>query len=79
MSVSNPYSIAIEEEAFVVRFDRNFFSQDELSELLDYLRIKALRSRSQLADDQIAELADVVKRSGWKRIKDDFLAIDAQL
>ena len=76
MSVSNPYSVAIEEETIVVRFDRDFFSQDELSELLDYLRAKVLRNRAQLTDDQIAELADEVNLSGWERIKDDFLKMD---
>jgi len=77
MSVSNPYSIAIEEEAIVVRFDRDFFSQDELSEFLDYLRAKVVRNRARLTDDQIAELANEVNSSGWERIKEDFLQMDA--
>lgn len=76
MSVSNPYSIAIEEEAIVVRFDRDFFSQDELSEFLDYLRAKVVRNRARLTDDQIAELANEVNSSGWERIKEYFLQMD---
>jgi len=78
MSASIPYSVAIEEEAIVVRFDRDFFGQDELAELLDYLRTRVLRSHSHLSDDQIAELADQVNLSGWERIRDGFLDFGEQ-
>ena len=76
MSASIPYSVAFEEEAIVVRFDRDFLGQDELTELLDYLGSKVLRSRSRLTDEEISELADQINRSGWERIRDQFLQLD---
>lgn len=78
MSASTPYSVAIEKESIVVRFDRNFFGQDELTELLDYLRAKVLRSHSRLTNEQIAELAEQVNLSGWERIKVGFLDLGDQ-
>lgn len=74
MTVAAPYQIAIESSEIVVRFDRSVFQADELTELLDYLRLKSLRRQSQLTDEKIETLADDVNQSAWQRIKDDFLA-----
>lgn len=74
MTIASPYQIAIESSEIVVRFDRSVFQADELTELLDYLRLKSLRRRSQLTDEQIEALADDVNQSGWRRIQEDFLA-----
>ncbi|MBX3015612.1 MAG: hypothetical protein KF832_29085 [Caldilineaceae bacterium] len=73
MSMVAPYQIAIVQDEIVVRINRSFFQADELTELLDYLRLKALRRQSRLTDAEIAELADEINQSGWERIKTQFL------
>ncbi|MEZ4864400.1 MAG: hypothetical protein R3C14_24010 [Caldilineaceae bacterium] len=73
MSMVAPYQIAIAQDEIVVRINRSFFQTDELTELLDYLRLKALRRQSRLTDAEIAELADEMIQSGWERIKTQFL------
>ncbi len=56
-----------------MRFDRDFFDNRDLTEFLDYLRLKVIRKQSELIDEQIAELADEIHQSGWERIKAEFL------
>jgi|GEM_PF-1516603 len=73
MSMASPYQIAIEPSEIIVRVDRSLFEADELTELLDYLRLKALRRQSRLTDEQIETLADEFNQSAWQRIKTDFL------
>jgi hypothetical protein len=74
MSAALPYQVAIAQDEIVVRFDRNLVQPSELSEFLDYLRLKVVRRQNQLTDEEIAELADEINRSGWARIREDFLA-----
>lgn len=74
MTATLPYQVAIAQDEIVVRLDRNFIQPNDLSEFLDYLRIKIVRQQNQLTDEEIAELADEVNRSGWERIRKDFLA-----
>ncbi len=73
MAETLPYLVELGDAAVVVRFDRSFFDNNDLTDLLDYLRLKVLRKHSQLTDEQIAALAAEIKQSGWERIKDQFL------
>ena len=73
MAETLPYLVELDDAAVVVRFDRGFFDNDDLTDLLDYLRLKVIRKRSQLTDEQIATLAAEIKQSGWERIKGQFL------
>lgn len=73
MSTALPYQVAVAQNEIVVRLDRALFEAADLTELLDYLRLKVIRRQSQLTDTEIAELADEINQSGWERIKQEFL------
>lgn len=68
-----PYSVAVEDDNFIVRLDRRLFDQAEITRFLDYLRIESFRKRSQATPDEIEQLAQDVKRSIWERLKPQFL------
>ncbi len=74
MSVVAPYQVAIAQDEIVVRMNRAFFEPDELTELLEYLRLKVLHRQSRLSDAEIAQLADEINQSAWERIRPQFLA-----
>ena len=61
MAETLPYLVELGEAAVVVRFDRDFFDNNDLTDLLDFLRLKVIRKRSQLTDEQIATLAAEIK------------------
>lgn len=46
------YSIQIEEEDIVVRFNRNLVDTHALTRFLDYLDLEILRRRRKLTDDR---------------------------
>ena len=74
MSTAIPYQVAVAQDEIVVRLDRTLFEAADLTELLDYLRLKVIRRQSQLTEAEIEELADEINQSGWKHIKQEFLA-----
>lgn len=71
--MTNPaYSIAIENSDIVVRLNRNTIDQAALVRFLDYLELETIRKRSQLTDEQAAELASDVDRAVWERLRPTF-------
>ncbi len=60
---SSAYSIAIEDSDIVVRLNRNTIDHDTLIRFLDYLELEAIRKRSQLTDEQAAEVAAEIDRA----------------
>ena len=72
MSVVAPYQVAVAQDEIIVRMDRAFFQPDELTELLEYLRLKVLRRQSRLSEAEIAELAAEINQSAWESIKPQF-------
>ena len=74
MSVVAPYQVAVAQDEIIVRMDRAFFQPDELTELLEYLRLKVLRRQSRLSEAEIAELAAEINQSAWESIKPQFWA-----
>jgi hypothetical protein len=73
MTETIPYQLEIEDESLTVRFDRNFFDNNDVQEMLEFLRLKIVRKRAQLRDEEVAALADEVNQQGWERIRDSFL------
>lgn len=74
MSSSEPYSIAIEEEAIVIRADRTVFDIEALVKFFDNLRIESIRRRSQATQAVIDALADAVDRKVWQRLRTQVLS-----
>lgn len=73
MTEAMPYQLEIEDESLTVRFDRNFFDNNDVQEMLEYLRLKIVRKQAQLRDEEVAALADEINQQGWERIRDSFL------
>ncbi|MCB0187277.1 MAG: hypothetical protein KDE31_23580 [Caldilineaceae bacterium] len=69
MTQARPFSIAVEEDEFVIRADRTLFDMEELTQFLEYLRIRSLRSRSQASQPEIDELARSVNKKVWQQLK----------
>lgn len=68
-----PYSIAVDENDFVVRLNRQFFPKEAISRFLDFLSIEFVRKRSQASQDEIDQLAKEIKQKAWARIKPQFV------
>lgn len=66
------YSIAVEDTDIVIRLDRKTIDQDALIRFLDYVELETVRRRSQLTDEQAAELAAEIDRAVWDDLKSKF-------
>lgn len=64
-----PFTVAIEEDKFVIHADRSLFDAESLTKFLEYLRIKSLRGRSQASEHEIDELARAVNQAIWRQLK----------
>jgi RNA polymerase-interacting CarD/CdnL/TRCF family regulator len=69
---STAYTIEIEQSDIVVRVNRNNIDQDALRRFLDFLELETLRKRSQLTEEQVAELAADIDRSVWEKLDSTF-------
>jgi hypothetical protein len=67
------YNVAVESQDVVVRFRRDLFDRELLTKFLDFLELEAIRRRSRMTQAQADELAEEINRTGWRRIKRDFL------
>ncbi len=68
-TLATPYRVTYDKDEIVIRTSRSLFNRDDLSHLLDYLQLHALRRQAQLDDAQINELADEITNTAWERIK----------
>ena len=63
------YSVVVEQSDIVVRLDRNSIDQESLVRFLDYLEWETIRKRSQLSDEQAAEIADDIDHATWSVVE----------
>lgn len=70
--MSEAYDIAVQDEEFVIRFNKSIFDHDEITRFLDYLELESLRRRSQLTRAQAESLADEIDHAGWQTLKSSF-------
>ena len=69
------YQVNVENEDVIVRFRRDMIDETTLGLFLDYLELESIRKRSQLTDEQAAELAKEIDAAVWKNLKSAFLGI----
>jgi hypothetical protein len=67
--MSKPYQIENEEGDIVIRFDGELVDRSALARLLDFVELESIRRRSQLTEEDAAQLADEIDQSVWERIK----------
>lgn len=69
MSYSPSYTVAVERQEVVVRFDRAMIDRSALGRFLDYLELESIRNRSQLTEEQAAVLAKEIDHAVWEDLK----------
>jgi hypothetical protein len=63
------YQITTEQEDIVIRLPRQFADEKELTKLLDYLELEAIRRKSELSAEEATALSEGVKQGAWEQIK----------
>lgn len=63
------YQIAYENQDIVIRLPKDSVSKEALTDLLDYLQIESIKSRSALTENQVDSLAEVVDQQVWQSLK----------
>ena len=71
--MSAAYQITSEQDDIVIRFPRHFIDEQELSKLLDYLELEAIRRRSELSEDDAATLVGDIQHGAWQQVKHLFV------
>lgn len=71
--MSTAYQITSDQEDIVIRFPRRFIDEQELSKLLDYLELEAIRRRSELSEEDAAALVADIKKGAWQQVKHLFV------
>jgi len=72
MSYRPSYNMTVEKQDVVLRFKKDIIDQAALSKLLDHLEMESIRKRSQLTEEQAAELAAEINRAVWEGIKSQY-------
>ena len=65
------YKLEQRDHGWLVYIDEDL-DEGELSEVLDYVTLQAIRKRSGLSEEGAAMLANEVKRAAWERVRERF-------
>jgi hypothetical protein len=71
--MSSAYQIMSDQDDIVIRFPRRLIDEQELSKLLDYLELEAIRRRSELSEEEAAKLVTDIKQEAWRQVKHLFV------
>lgn len=69
MTYTPSYNVAIDKQDVVIRFKRDLVDQTTLNKFLDSVEMESIRKRSQLTEEQAAELAQEIDRAVWESVK----------
>ncbi len=69
MTYTPSYNVAIDKREVVIRFKRDLIDQTALNRFLDSVELESIRKRSQLTEEQAAELAQEIDRAVWESVK----------
>ena len=72
----NPYRVAIENNEFVIRVNRDLIEREDLNRLLDYLMLQSIKRRSQASEAEIEALSAEVKVAAWQRVQHLFEPVE---
>ncbi len=71
--MSIAYQISSDQDDIVIRLSRRFINEQELTKLLDYLELEAIRRRSKLLPEDADVLAGEVQQGAWQQVKHLFV------
>ena len=63
------YEITRDKDGIIIRLPAALADEAQLTKLLDYLELEALRQRSRLTEDEAATLAAAVEQDAWQQVK----------
>lgn len=66
MAAESRFRIEEDDADFIVRFSKADVDRERISRFLDLLEFEEIRSRSELTEEQAAELATDVNRAVWQ-------------
>lgn len=66
------YQIKVEKRDVVLRFSRDIIDESVLGRFLDFLEFESIRRRSQMTEEQAAELANEIDAAVWENLKSAF-------
>jgi hypothetical protein len=67
------YQVNVKKRDVIVRFRRDMIDETILGAFLDYLELESIRKRSQMTEEQAAELAKEIDLAVWKSLKAAFV------
>ncbi len=71
--MSIAYQISSDQDDIVIRLSRRFINEQELTKLLDYLELEAIRRRSKLLPEDANILAGEIQQGAWQQVKHLFV------
>lgn len=67
------YQITYENEDIVIRINKDSVGKSVLANLLAYLEMAKIRSKSALTKSQAEKLAKEIDKNVWEKIKDKYI------
>ncbi|MGL5130889.1 MAG: hypothetical protein ACRC78_00105 [Planktothrix sp.] len=65
MSNQSLYSISLENQDIIIKFNREMVNLELVTQFLEYLELESIRNRSQLTAEQITNLSQEVNQEVW--------------
>jgi hypothetical protein len=72
MATAPAYTFEREDDSYVIRVSSELVDEAEIVSLLDHLRFKAIRNKSELTEEEAAMLANDVKQAAYDRVRHIF-------
>ena len=69
MSNQSLYSISLENQDIIIKFNREMVNLELLTQFLEYLELESIRNRSQLTAEEITNLSQEVNQEVWDNLK----------
>ncbi|MEL0591441.1 MULTISPECIES: hypothetical protein [Planktothrix] len=69
MSNQSLYSISLESQDIIIKFNREMVNLELLTQFLEYLELESIRNRSQLTAEEITNLSQEVNQEVWDNLK----------
>lgn len=69
MAAEPAIRVKYDDDDMVVRIRRGALSGDRVSRFLDYIQLEEIREKSEMTEEQAAEIADEIDRAMWERVR----------
>jgi len=63
------YDLSADEQTITIKINKASVNYQELTQLLNYLELKAISQQSQLTEEAAAELANEIDSTVWSKLK----------